>query len=208
MPYTVAEEKVHTWTHMFGVFFILVSAAPLLELGPSLKARQGLWIFVITFFMVFLASASYHATQNPRLKQHLKVFDHVSIYFFIAGSNTPYLWSVSDHTYAPHFLIAMWSIVVMGTIYKMAGWDHRDWISLMFYLLMGWLGVVTVYLIYPVVIGSTLWLILLGGLFYTAGAYFYHYDDRPWYHSIWHLFVLLGALSHYAAIFVQLRVSG
>lgn len=208
MAYSLAEEKFHARSHLLGVALILVMTKPLLDVAPTRQAQIGLWVFVLTFFMVFAASSIYHASTNPSWKRRLKKIDHISIYFFIAGSNTPYLWSVSDHPLARHFLAVMWLIVGLGTIYKWMEWDKIAWISLLIYLTMGWLGLITLYLIFQVVATGTIIFIIVGGCFYTIGAYFYHYDDLKWYHSIWHLFVLFGALTHYAAIFHQLKVSG
>ncbi len=204
MPYTIAEEKAHVATHLLGVIFIICLGRPLINLMDEQTSKISLWIFLFTFLFVFASSTIYHASRKIEIKRRLKILDHVAIYFFIAGSNTPYLSLISHHDWAPYFLIFMWALVLFGTLYKVLGWDLKSWISLAFYLFMGWLGIVTVILIYPVVTGVTLQLIILGGIFYSIGAYFYHQDHRRWYHTIWHIFVLLGAFTHYTALYCQL----
>ncbi len=202
------EEYVHTWSHLLGVAFIMV-AGPILMLSweLSLWMYAGLFIYVLTFLGVFSASALYHHTVEKSKKDHFRKADHIAIYFFIAGSNTPYLLGFSDHGSATLFLALMWLMVLFGLVYKWFSFELPDWVSLLYYLIMGWLGVVTVYLISDHVDGYTFSLLLLGGILYTIGTFFYRRDFIKWYHTIWHILVLLAAITHYAALFYQLNLS-
>jgi hemolysin III len=201
------EEHMHFFTHLLGVLFILFFGHYLWnaeDLSPRLQL--GLMIYLFTFLGVFLASSAYHLHYLKDHKTQLRKIDHSAIYFFIAGSNTPYLLGFTDGHSGLLFLILMWTLVAFGLIIKWMEVKMPDWISLIYYLFMGWLGIVTMYLIFHEIQLSTLILIIAGGLLYSIGAYFYRYDQIKWYHSIWHLFVLGGAITHFLAIYWQINL--
>ena len=201
------EEHMHFVTHLLGVLFILFFGHYLWsseELAPRLQI--GLIIYLCTFLGVFLASSAYHLHYFKEHKNRLRKIDHSAIYFFIAGSNTPYLLGFTDGHSGLLFLVLMWSLVAFGLLIKWLEVKIPDWISLIYYLFMGWLGVVTMYLIFHEIQTATMILIIVGGLLYSIGAYFYRYDQIKWYHSIWHLFVLGGAITHFGAIYWQINL--
>ncbi len=202
------EEHMHFFTHLAGVVFILFFGRYLWQANDLDGSLQlGLVIYLITFLGVFLASSAYHLHYFRDHKHHLRKLDHSAIYFFIAGSNTPYLLGFTEGPAGLLFLIMMWLLVIAGLWMK---WQERpipDWMSLVYYLFMGWLGIVTMYLIFPRIQTVTLLLIIAGGLLYSIGAFFYRHDRIKWYHSIWHLLVLGAAVTHFMAIYVQLNES-
>lgn len=205
--YTSEEEYIHVLTHLLGVAFILISGFVLVSRSDLPKVVEwGLVIYVVTFLAVFLASSLYHSRMMLKHRNQLRKLDHIAIYFFIAGTNTPFLLGFSVSYFSQYFLALMWTLVLLGTAIKWFEWNIPDWLSLVFYLFMGWLGLVTLYLIYTEVSSICIYLIAIGGVLYTIGAYFYRYDYRKWYHSIWHVFVLLAAISHFAAIYWQVAM--
>ncbi len=206
--YTLDEEQAHAWTHFAGIVFIIL-AGPLLIWRNNLGMEMniGLIIYVLSFLGVFLASTLYHYTRNRRFKSRLRRIDHIAIYFFIAGSNTPYLLGLANHSFANFFLAVMWILVGIGTIYKLFEIQMPDWISLLYYLIMGWLGIITILLVANQVEWLTFTLVLTGGILYSIGTYFYHRDFIKWYHTVWHVLVLMAAVTHYAAIYYQLEYS-
>ena len=204
VSFSPEEERMHFWTHLLGVLFVLVFGPILIFKGwHSSSLLSGLLVYSITFLGVFVASSLYHREMDLERKKQWRKADHIAIYFFIAGSNTPYLLEYSQGSSGWFFLAGMWSLVFIGLYLKLGFVKVPDWISLIFYLLMGWLGVVTVYLIFDAVMPLTFMLIVAGGILYTIGAYFYSRDINKWFHTIWHVFVLLGALVHFVAIYHQ-----
>ncbi|MBK8704260.1 MAG: hemolysin III family protein [Saprospiraceae bacterium] len=103
-------------------------------------------------------------------------------------------------TTATIFLSIMWSIVVAGIFYKLFFIEKTEIFSLVLYLVLGWMAV---FVAKPIAnnmpLSVFLW-VLLGGLSYTAGVYFYVKGHRKYYHAIWHLFVLGGTAFHFFAI--------
>ena len=188
-------------THGLGVLFILV-AGPILLLHAheNVYLQVGILSYIFSFAAVFAASSWYHATKVGRQRDRLRVLDHIAIYYFIAGTNAPFLLGLVDGTRGLIFMSLMGLLVLLGTFYKLSGTQKFPWFSLFFYLLLGWLGILTVYLIYPKIEVDVILLILAGGVFYSIGTYFYKNDSHKWYHTIWHIFVLCGALAHFWAI--------
>jgi len=203
--YEKDEEWLHFVTHFAGVLFILIFGWRLWripDLSPGL--RVGIAVYLFTFFVVFLASSFYHLSALARHRKLMRKLDHISIYFFIAGSNTPYLLGYGDDS-GFLFLCLMWGLVFFGTVIKWYEIHLPEWISLVFYLFLGWLGLVTVYLILDALIWKSIILVVLGGVLYSIGAYFYKHDTIKWYHGIWHLFVLVAAGAHFLAIYWQVQ---
>lgn len=204
----IDEEHMHFFTHLLGVLFILFFGHYLWnaeDLTPRLQ--WGLFIYLITFLGVFSASAVYHFHYFKDHRKQLRKIDHSAIYFFIAGSNTPYLLGFTEGYSGMIFLVLMWMLVAVGLLIKWLEIQLPDWISLIYYLFMGWLGVVTMYLIFNEIQLATLLLVIAGGALYSIGAYFYRFDHRKWYHSIWHIFVLSAAVTHFIAIYLQVNMA-
>ena len=135
----------------------------------------------------------YHAIQHKKAKSVLRIFDHISIYFFIAGSFTPPILLLTAGWQRVVFLIVMWALAVLGTIYKVAiksKMDKYKGLSTVLYIGMGWMAI---FLIKPVIY-HRYWqfgvLMLIGGLLYTFGTLFYKSKKLKYNHVIWHLFVL------------------
>jgi hemolysin III len=203
--YQEKEEKAHFWTHFVGVIFILVGGPILLSQDvDSLSLRIGIIIYVISFLGVFGASSLYHFNRNPNLKAKLRAADHIAIYLFIVGTNAPLLLGFADHNIRWFFLGFMYALALIGIIFKLRKIKNRNWISLAFYLLMGWLGIYTIYLVYPKLHLFTFIMVAVGGLLYSIGTYFYRNDQKIWFHTIWHIFVLLAAVAHFSALAWQI----
>ena len=203
--YLEKEEKAHFWTHLAGVIFILIAGPILLTLDmSSISLRIGVVIYILSFLGVFGASSLYHYNKIPSLKSKLRAADHIAIYLFIVGTNAPLLLGFADHGIGWFFLGFMYALALLGIFFKLKGIKNRNWISLAFYLLMGWLGVYTIYLVYPKLHLFTFIMVAVGGLLYSIGTYFYRHDHKVWFHTIWHIFVLLAAVAHFSALAWQI----
>lgn len=195
------EERAHFLTHFLGLIFILVVGSTLIEkVQGDVWMTRGIWFYALSFAFVFAASSIYHWVTHGHRKAIWRKVDHISIYYFILGSNAPFLLGVLPGMEGVPYFMGMFTLVLIGTAYKISGMRRWPWISLVFYVLLGWLGLVTVWLIFDQLSAYTFTLILIGGLLYTIGVYFYANDHRRWFHTIWHLFVLAAAGAHFAAV--------
>ncbi|WP_201597466.1 PAQR family membrane homeostasis protein TrhA [Psychrobacter fulvigenes] len=199
---TLSEERLNTLTHTIGAFLGAIGLV-LLLLKDSYKTKfsqVGILVYGSSIILLFTASAMYHWVTNQRLKQKLRVLDHVSIYLLIAGTYTPVLVINLLDGNGVFLLIAVWTIAAVGTIMKLFFTGRFEVFSTLLYLVMGWLIVIDFSALKEAVPFNGLLYLAAGGLFYTVGIVFYAIEKIPYNHVIWHLFVLAGAVCHYLMV--------
>jgi len=154
-------------------------------------------IFGASLIFGYSFSTLYHAVTNEKAKQIFRKFDHASIYFLIAGTYTPIALVVLKGSWGWSIFAIIWIVAIFGIVVEFIAPTRFKKLSLLLYILMGWLIVIaTKQLIANMEIGG-LWLLLAGGLSYTVGVIFYVVKKIPYNHAIWHLFVLGGSICHY-----------
>lgn len=208
--YTLKEEIANGITHGLGVLFGIVSLVILLVL--SIQKREAVSIVAFSIYgacliMMFLASTLYHSIPFEKAKQILRVFDHSSIFLFIAGTYTPIALLSMTGGLRIGILTAVWTIAIGGVIFKIftfGKFDKFKAVSLSLYIGMGWIAVFTIKpIIQMTSLGFFMW-ILGGGLLYTIGTIFYSIKKIPYHHAIWHLFVLAASVLHFVGIIIYL----
>lgn len=197
------EELGNAVSHGVGALFMLILlpfSAVYTYNQHDLLRTWGVSIFVISLFLMLLASTIYHVmTYNSIHKYILRIIDHAMIYIAIAGSYTPVALSLVGGWLGYSIVILQWAITLFGILYKILAPRVNEKFSLFLYLSMGWLVVL---IIKPLIAQASLSFLIMmvaGGLCYTFGAYFYA-NKKPYYHMIWHLFILAAAACHYIAI--------
>lgn len=203
---TVGEEIANSVTH--GVMsFLTLLALPFAAVwayvhdADSIRSSVSVSIFVISIFLMFLASTLYHS-MNPTSK-HKAVFhilDHIFIYVAIAGSYTPIALSVIGGWQGVFITVLQWAMVLFGVFYKSLSNKSIPAISLTIYLVMGWTIVFFMPLFVRQASTPLLTLIALGGLFYTLGAWFYARKGFRYHHMVWHLLINLAVVAHFIGI--------
>jgi len=147
------------------------------------------------------SSTIYHALTHKRIKLLFQTLDHASIYLLIAGTYTPMtLYLLQGSNYGMGILIAEWSTAIFGIYMKFKYPNRFETLSLILYVLMGWLIVIAISPLREVLVDNGFYLLVAGGVTYTLGVYFYINDSKPYYHALWHLFVLGGSVFHYFMI--------
>ena len=198
-------ENGNTWTHLGGAVFALSSIWIVwLATAVSWQMAFGVICFLFGMFFMFLSSTAYHWVHEGRVKRVLRKFDHISIYVMIACSYTPILIGVVGGWLGWLVFALQWLVVIAGAFYKIFAMGRWPRLSLAIYLVMGWSIVFIAEPVAKLLAPKTLVLILAEGIAYTAGTYFFAHDSRPYYHAIWHVFVLLGALAHWGAVLTLL----
>ncbi|NMA86463.1 MAG: hemolysin III family protein [Tissierellia bacterium] len=208
--YTKSEEIANGLTHGLGIIFGIVALTVLLILSIREKDILSIVAFSIYGFcliFMYLSSTLYHSIKNNRAKEILRVFDHSSIYLFIAGTYTPIALLSMTGGLRIGIMIAIWSIAIIGIIFKLftiGKFDKYKAFSLMLYIGMGWIALFTIRpIIQMTSINFILW-ILGGGIVYTLGTIFYSIKKIPYNHAIWHVFVLGGTVLHFVGILLHL----
>ena len=167
----------------------------------GILASVSVSVFVISIFLMFLASTLYHS-MNPqsRHKEIFHILDHIFIYVAIAGSYTPIALSVIGGWQGLFITVLQWAMVLFGIFYKSLSRRSIPAVSLTIYLVMGW----TILFFLPLFIRHAseplLWLIAAGGVLYTLGAWFYARKGFRYHHMVWHLLINLAVACHFIGI--------
>jgi hemolysin III len=154
---------------------------------------------------MFLFSALYHSmATDTKHKQVLQILDHIFIYFAIAGTYTPIALNVIGGWPGIAIASLQWAMVLFGILYKSIARRKIPKISLTIYLVMGWSVLFVAPMFYRNANLGMQLLILGGGVFYSAGTFFYAKKEKRFFHMVWHLFVNLGAVCHFLGVLMFL----
>lgn len=201
--YTEHEERFHSITHGAGALLAATGALYLViravEAGDPWRI-VSMAIYGVTLVGLYTISTLYHSVRGRRLKERLRVMDHSAIYFFIAGSYTPFML-VPLRGPVGWFMFALaWALAVGGVVYKLTLLDRFPRLSTLLYLAMGWLALFAIVPLVQRLSTTTLVWIIAGGVVYSAGTLVYHLERVRYAHVVWHLFVLGGSACHFVAI--------
>ncbi len=202
--FSKGEEIAHAITHGLGAL-AAIAALVLLEVkaAPTGNARLivGVSVFGVSMVILYTASTLYHATTNPKAKQIFELMDHGAIYLLIAGSFTPFGLAVLQGGWSWSSFGTVWGLAILGIIYEVVLRRPWRWLSLAFYIGLGWLMIVPIKPISEALPAQALWLLGAGGLAYTGGAVFYAWRGFRYHHALWHLFVLAGTCLHFWCVY-------
>lgn len=198
-------ERFNSISHLIGAALALIG----LVLLVVSAARQGdPWkivsfsIYGTALLLAYTFSTLYHSLEGKSKKVFRKL-DHLAIYLLIAGTYTPFTLITLRGGWGWSVFGAVWCLAIAGIILELLPRKGPRVLPMILYILMGWLIVIAFKpLLQNLTLTGVVWL-LLGGIFYTIGVLFYVFDERiPYFHGIWHLFVLAGSFSHYFTVFV------
>lgn len=203
--YTLAEEVANAITHAIGAVLSIIALVVMVVYasfdGDAWKI-VGASIFGSALVLLYLASTLYHALPYPSTKRILRILDHSAIYVLIAGTYTPFLLGYMRGPWGWALFGVLWGAAIAGIVFKLLCIGKYDFISTMLYVAMGWAVVVAIKPAIEMIPHGALLLMLIGGLAYTGGVVFYLWDRLPFNHAIWHVFVLAGSASHFAAVLI------
>ena len=201
------EEKLNAYSHALGIVLAAIGGVLLFKnnLGAIPFMKASVTVYVASLFLLFSASTIYHAVENPKLKKKLRILDHISIYYLIAGTYTPVCLSVLLPSKGWLLFYLVWGIALFGTILKIFFTGKFEAFSLALYGVMGWLIVIDLPYLLKHMSSTGLIYLAAGGAFYTIGILFYAVKKIPYNHLIWHFFVLGGAISHWMLVYTLIQ---
>ena len=206
--YSLAEEIANSISHgiglVFGIVGLILLLAQAIETNASTTAITSYSLYGGSMILLFLASTLYHAIPNARAKRWLKLFDHCAIYLLIAGTYTPFLLVGLDSPLARGLMVVIWGLALVGILFKLTIAHRFKVLSLVTYLLMGWLSLVVIYQMVMKLAPGSVTLLAVGGIVYSLGVIFYVCKRIPYNHAIWHGFVLGGSVCHFFAIYLYI----
>ena len=209
---TYAREPITGFTHLGGA---ILSFAGLLALvikttltSPTIVDITAVIIFGISLVLLYSASATYHlVVASDKVISFLRKVDHSMIFILIAGSYTPFCLIALNGIEGWITFGIVSGIAICGVVFKMVWFNCPRWLSTSVYIGMGWISVFIVIPLYKSIALGGILLLLAGGISYTIGAIIYGLKPKALkfknlgFHEIFHIFILIGSLCHYIAVF-------
>ncbi|MGG1911647.1 hemolysin III family protein [Priestia megaterium] len=201
--FTRGEEIANAITHGVGAVLSIVGLTLLIVLS-SLEGTPwhviSFTIYGVTMLLLYVSSTLVHSFPEGKVKDLFEIFDHSSIYLFIAGTYTPFLFIAVKGTTGWTLFGIVWGIALAGIVFKAFFVKKFLFISTILYVFMGWMIVFAWDSLTQNIAHQGIVLLVVGGVLYTIGAVFYVWRGFRFHHMIWHMFVLGGTLLHFLAI--------
>ncbi len=201
--FSFAEEVWHAITHGVG-FFLSIAALTLLVAFAAIGGKPiniiAASVYGTALVVMYGSSTLYHAITHKEIKQFFQKFDHSAIYFLIAGSYTPVLLITIVGIEGWILFSIEWLIAIIGIALKFIYPGRFEALSMVAYILMGWLIVVIFETFKNSIDPVGFWLMITGGIAYSIGIVFFVKGHKKYFHTIWHLFVLVGSIFQFFSI--------
>lgn len=201
--YSSREEVANAITHGIGAL-LSVAALVLLIVFASIDGTAwhvvSFTIYGVSMLLLYTCSTLVHSFPEGKVKDLFEIFDHSSIYLFIAGTYTPLLFNVIQGALGWTLFGIVWGIALSGIAFKAFFTKRFLFTSTIFYIAMGWIIVFAWNRLVENLARGGLTLLIIGGLLYTLGTVFYVWRGFRYHHAIWHLFVLAGSIVHFFTI--------
>lgn len=207
--YSLGEEIANTLIH--GLAALLSVAALTIMVVVALNSEDparlvSALVYGISLVVLFCVSTIYHGLPGRRAKKIMQIVDHMAIYLLIAGTYTPVLLISIKGTFGYTMLAVIWSLALFGIAFKFFYKLKHPRVSMFTYLAMAWCCIIVSPTFIANVPAPALWMLLIGGLVYTAGTIFYSFENIPYNHAIWHVFVLGGSACHFFGVFLYIII--
>lgn len=203
MIFSIKEEIANSITH--GIGFLLSIPALVLLIVFAVQSGDpwrivSFTIFGVTMILLYLFSTLLHSIQYPKVKDFFEILDHSAIYLLIAGTYTPFVLIPLRGELGWTLFGIVWALAILGVVFKFFFVKKFVVLSTILYVIMGWLIVIGIKPLYEFLGTYGFGLLLTGGILYTVGSIFYVLQKIPYFHAIWHVFVLAGSSSIYFCI--------
>jgi hemolysin III len=199
------EEIANSITHGIGA---LLSIAALVILIVFSTLYGNAWhivsftIYGASMFILYMSSTLVHSFPEGKAKDIFEIFDHSSIYIFIAGTYTPFLLVVIKGGLGWTLFGVVWGLAIAGTVFKCFFVKKYLFTSTILYVVMGWLMIFAWKPLTNSLAPQGLNLLIIGGVLYTFGAIFYVWRGFQFHHALWHLFVIAASAAHFFCILI------
>jgi hemolysin III len=198
--YSDFEHRADTTVHVLGVLFAINASLWLLWHVTGLPVAISVFIYCAGLLAMICASAAYNLAPHGPSKGFLRRLDHAAIFIMIAATYTPFAMNRLSAPYGTFILWAIWLSASFGVVMKVLFPRRFEILSIALYLAMGWLIVFVLQPLHAAMTATDFWLLVAGGLVYSAGVAFYLIERIPYHKAIWHGFVLVAAALHFSAV--------
>jgi hemolysin III len=197
------EEIANSVSHGVGLLAAVV-ATPLLVVSAvrhgGTARIAGAGVFAAAMVLLYLTSTLYHALPRNRAKRVFQILDHAAIFLMIAGTYTPFTLVVLRGGWGWTLFGLVWGLALAGIVLTATGGIRYPKLTTSLYLAMGWLIVVAIRPLWLRMPSEGLLWLMGGGIAYTVGVVFYAAKRVPYFHFVWHLFVITGTACHFIAV--------
>jgi len=199
--YSRHEHRVDAAIHVLGILFAINASLWLLARVGGLDVVVSVSVYCAGLLAMTGFSAAYNLMPHHHpSKQVLRRLDHAAIFIMIAATYTPLAVNRLGYPDGDLILVAIWLTASFGVTMKMLFPGRFERLAIVFYLAMGWMVVAVLRPLAASMTAVDFWLLVAGGLVYSAGVLFYVWDRIPFHKAIWHGFVLTAAVLQFSAI--------
>lgn len=205
--FSKGEEIANAITHGIGAVLSIVGLIILIvysSLYGSVWHIVSFTIFGFTMVILYISSTLVHAFPQGKAKDLFEIFDHASIYLYIAGTYTPFTFIVIQGALGWTMFGIIWGLAIAGTVFKAYFAKKYLFTSTILYIAMGWMVLMGWNQIAENLNSNGVILFVIGGLCYTFGAIFYVWRGFKYHHAVWHLFVIAGTTTHFFCVLFYL----
>ncbi|CDP54276.1 COG1272: Predicted membrane protein hemolysin III homolog [Devosia sp. DBB001] len=202
-PFTLAEVVADGIVHVVGLVAAIALGSIILAFAISETAPReapALAIYIASLLAVLSVSLAYNLSPISSLKDWLARFDQAAIFLFIAGTYTPFLAILGGSPTTIALGAFVWGASIVGIALKLIVPERFGRLAIMLYLAIGWSGVAVFQSLANTLPPATFWLLLAGGVVYSAGIVFHLWEKLKFQNVLWHVFVVVGAVLHLVAI--------
>ncbi len=203
IPYTKGEEIFNAVTHIVGGGLAVCGTAVLVVMAAIYSDALSVVscaIYGASMIILYTMSSLYHFIRPHKAKIFFRIMDHDTIFLLIAGTYTPYSLVALRGTVGWVLFGVIWGMAVIGIVFNSIDLERYKKPSMVCYIVMGWAALFTIKPLFDSTSAFAFIFLLLGGIFYTGGIFFYAKHRIKYFHSIWHIFVILGTVCQYFSI--------
>jgi hemolysin III len=201
--FTLAELVADGVVHGIGIAFAISVGTILIvfaAIGTARPELPAIIVYVSTLIAVLGISLAFNIAPVSRFKKLMARLDQAAIFLFIAGTYTPFLAVIGGTPAGQMMSVLVWAAAIVGIALKLIVPERFGRLAILLYLAIGWSGVLVFETLAETLPPVTLWLLLAGGVTYSAGIVFHLWERLKFQNVLWHLFVVAGSICHLWAI--------
>lgn len=207
--YTLGEEIFNSVTHGVGSLLSIAGTVVLIvfsAINSDAFAVVSSAVYGASLIILYTMSTLYHSITNEKAKKFFRIMDHNTIFFLIAGTYTPYTLAVLRSPLGWVLFGVVWGAAAIGIVLNSIDLEKFSKISVVCYIAMGWVIIIAVKPLMSSMPFISFALLVAGGIFYTIGVIFYAIKKVKYFHSVWHIFTVIGSALHYFSVFTAIAI--
>ena len=207
--YTLGEEIFNSVTHGVGSLLSIAGTVVLIvfsAINSDAFAVVSSAVYGASLIILYTMSTLYHSITNEKAKKFFRIMDHNTIFFLIAGTYTPYTLAVLRSPLGWVLFGVVWGAAAIGIVLNSIDLEKFSKISVVCYIAMGWVIIIAVKRLMSSMPFISFALLVAGGIFYTIGVIFYAIKKVKYFHSVWHIFTVIGSALHYFSVFTAIAL--